>query len=35
MAVAFGVFIRCRHLGSKSIWFDEGYTAWLVSHSPA
>jgi 4-amino-4-deoxy-L-arabinose transferase-like glycosyltransferase len=35
LAVAFGIFIRCWHLGSKSIWFDEGYTAWLVSHSPA
>ncbi|HEY1923005.1 MAG TPA: glycosyltransferase family 39 protein [Tepidisphaeraceae bacterium] len=35
LAVAFGIFIRCWHLGGKSIWFDEGYTAWLVSHSPA
>ncbi|MGD0463083.1 MAG: glycosyltransferase family 39 protein [Tepidisphaeraceae bacterium] len=35
LAVAFGIFIRCWHLGSKSVWFDEGYTAWLVSHSPA
>jgi uncharacterized membrane protein len=35
MAVAFAIFIRCWHLGSKSVWFDEGYTAWLVSHSPA
>jgi mannosyltransferase len=35
LAVAFGIFIRCWHLGAKSIWFDEGYTAWLVSHSPA
>jgi 4-amino-4-deoxy-L-arabinose transferase-like glycosyltransferase len=35
LAVAFGIFIRCWHLGGKSVWFDEGYTAWLVSHSPA
>lgn len=35
LAIAFGVFIRCWRLGAKSIWFDEGYTAWLVSHSPA
>ncbi|HEX4053811.1 MAG TPA: glycosyltransferase family 39 protein [Tepidisphaeraceae bacterium] len=32
LAVAAAIFIRCWHLGSKSLWFDEGYTAWLVSH---
>jgi uncharacterized membrane protein len=35
LAVAAGIFIRCHHLGQKSLWFDEGYTAWLVSHPPA
>jgi uncharacterized membrane protein len=34
LAVAASIFLRCRHLGTKSLWFDEGYTAWLVSHSP-
>lgn len=32
LAVAAAIFIRCWHLGGKSLWFDEGYTAWLVSH---
>jgi 4-amino-4-deoxy-L-arabinose transferase-like glycosyltransferase len=33
--VLFGVAIRFRGLGKQSLWFDEGYTAWMVSHPPA
>ncbi len=32
LAFAAAIFIRCWRLGQQSLWFDEGYTAWLVSH---
>ena len=32
LAVTSGVVLRCVQLGSASLWFDEGYTAWAVSH---
>ncbi len=35
VAVAFGLTLRWWHLGAKSLWFDEGYTAWVVSQPPA
>jgi hypothetical protein len=34
-AVAFGVTMRWWKLGGTSLWFDEGYTAWVVSLPPA
>ncbi len=34
VAVALGVVLRWWHLGRASLWFDEGYTAWVVSLSP-
>ena len=34
IAVAFGVGLRWWGLGTKSLWFDEGYTAWVVSLPP-
>ena len=34
LGIAVGIFFRVHHLGSQSLWFDEGYTAWMVSHSP-
>ncbi len=34
-AVAFGVTLRWWQLGATSLWFDEGYTAWVVSLPPA
>jgi hypothetical protein len=27
-----GIVFRWLQLGKKSLWFDEGYTAWVVSH---
>ncbi len=27
-----GVWLRCSRLGTASLWFDEGYTAWAVAH---
>jgi uncharacterized membrane protein len=33
--LSIGVFLRWFHLGRESLWFDEGYTAWVVSLSPA
>ena len=33
--LAIGVFLRWFRLGHESLWFDEGYTAWVVSLSPA
>src|ERR1700678_1455240 len=27
-----GIALRFRRLGANSLWFDEGYTAWMVSH---
>ena len=35
IAVAFGVTLRWWQLGARSLWFDEGYTAWVVSLPPA
>jgi mannosyltransferase len=35
LAVVAGTVLRFTHIGRLSVWFDEGYTAWLVSHSPA
>jgi uncharacterized membrane protein len=34
VGAALGVCFRVFHLGRESLWFDEGYTAWMVSHSP-
>jgi uncharacterized membrane protein len=34
LGMAIGVCFRVCHLGRESLWFDEGYTAWIVSHSP-
>ena len=34
LGLAVGVCFRIAHLGRESLWFDEGYTAWIVSHSP-
>jgi len=35
LAVILGLCLRWTHLGSQSLWFDEGYTAWMVNHPPA
>jgi len=35
LGVAVGIFFRVYRLGAESLWFDEGYTAWMVSHSAA
>ncbi len=35
LGAAVGIFFRVYHLGAESLWFDEGYTAWMTSHSPA
>ncbi|MGA2439634.1 MAG: glycosyltransferase family 39 protein [Tepidisphaeraceae bacterium] len=34
LGLAVGVCFRVCHLGRESLWFDEGYTAWIVSHPP-
>ena len=34
LGMAVGIFFRVHHLGTESLWFDEGYTAWMVSHPP-
>ena len=34
MAVGFGLWLRWSGLGFKSLWFDEGYTAWVASLPP-
>jgi mannosyltransferase len=34
LGAAVGIFFRIYHLGAQSLWFDEGYTAWMASHSP-
>jgi uncharacterized membrane protein len=34
LAIVAGTVLRFAGIGRLSIWFDEGYTAWLVSHSP-
>lgn len=31
LAVVAGIALRWAYLGSKSLWFDEGYTAWAIS----
>jgi hypothetical protein len=31
-AIVFGAGIRLIRIGGESLWFDEGYTAWLVNH---
>jgi mannosyltransferase len=33
--LAVGVGLRFSQLNRQSLWLDEGYTAWMVSHSPA
>lgn len=35
LALLAGTVLRFWHIGRASIWFDEGYTAWLVAHSPS
>jgi uncharacterized membrane protein len=32
-AVTLGLYLRWWNLGGPSLWFDEGYTAWLASNS--
>jgi hypothetical protein len=32
IAVIIGLALRFSQLGTASLWFDEGYTAWAVSH---
>jgi mannosyltransferase len=32
LAVGIGIAIRFSRLGRQSLWFDEGYTAWMVRH---
>jgi 4-amino-4-deoxy-L-arabinose transferase-like glycosyltransferase len=32
IAVVGGITLRFAQLGTASLWFDEGYTAWAVSH---
>jgi len=34
LGIATAIFFRVWRLGAESLWFDEGYTAWMVSHSP-
>lgn len=29
-----GCFLRFWRLGTQSLWFDEGYSAWMVTHLP-
>ena len=31
-SVVGGLILRCTHLSTASLWFDEGYTAWAVSN---
>jgi mannosyltransferase len=35
LALVAGAVLRFACIGRQSIWFDEGYTAWLVAHSPS
>jgi uncharacterized membrane protein len=35
IAILVGIVLRFSQLGKMSLWFDEGYTAWVVSLSPA
>jgi uncharacterized membrane protein len=32
LGVAVGAVLRFIHIGRESLWYDEGYTAWMVSH---
>jgi hypothetical protein len=32
IGVIFGTVLRFFQIGSKSLWFDEGYTAWMTDH---
>jgi uncharacterized membrane protein len=32
--ILLGIVFRTAHLGRQSLWLDEGYTAWMVSHPP-
>ncbi len=34
VAILGGIVLRFAQLGKMSLWFDEGYTAWVVSLSP-
>lgn len=34
VALLVGIGLRWLKLGEQSLWFDEGYTAWVVSHAP-
>ena len=34
LAVIYGVALRWWHLAAAGLWFDEGYTAWVVSLPP-
>jgi mannosyltransferase len=34
LAVLTAILLRIGYIGRESLWFDEGYTAWMVSHSP-
>jgi len=34
LALLAALLLRTVHSGRESLWFDEGYTAWMVSHSP-
>src|SRR6202453_5138421 len=34
LALLAALLLRTVHIGRESLWFDEGYTAWMVSHSP-
>jgi uncharacterized membrane protein len=31
-AIVFGAFVRFWRIGALSVWFDEGYTAWVIDH---
>lgn len=34
-AAILGIYLRWWNLGGPSLWFDEGYTAWLAGNSPS
>lgn len=34
LIIAGGCFLRFWQLGTQSLWFDEGYTAWMITHLP-
>src|SRR5580700_11126504 len=34
VAILCGIALRFAQLGKMSLWFDEGYTAWVASLSP-